>query len=78
MLEEARTDPANSQAAIDDWVERIEALRSSLQTGDKANSLNLVEERLSRIESQGDSGLLSEKLTFQLKQAMLWMADELS
>ncbi len=78
MLEEARTDPANSQAAIDDWVERVEALRSSLQTGDKANSLALVEERLSRIESQGNSGLLSEKLTFQLKQAMLWMADELS
>ncbi len=78
LLDTARSDPNNNSAALDEWTSAVTGIQTALQAGDNATASTLTAERLARLTTQNNTGLLVPELAYRLDKALRWTRDQIA
>ena len=77
LIEAAKSGTGNDAATLDEWIESLKSLQEALAGVDHVGAVNLIRERLDRLDTQRTNGQIAESLAVQFENGLNWIQDQL-
>jgi hypothetical protein len=77
LIEAAKSETGNDTATLGEWAESLGSLQEALAGVDHVGAVNLIRERLDRLDTQRTSGQIAGSLGVRLENGLNWIQDQL-